>query len=132
MNDPLALYTNLLDAMRAENNEVTEKLFAPGFTIHEDPGMPYGIEGEGGANFLKLRLRVYAAWGPKCLELLFTTSDGKEHATGFFRLTDRRPGKSGETLSHVSLVWTFRDGLAQEVYVFYYDTPSLTRALAEG
>jgi hypothetical protein len=133
MTDALTAYTNLLAAMRAENDEVTEKLFHPDFTIHEDPGMPYGAEAKGGANFLALRRKVYATWGPKCLELQFKTSDPSgKHATGFFKLFDRRPGKSGEPIGHVSLVWTFENGLAREVYVIYYDTPRLSKALAEG
>ena len=131
MTDSLTLYSNLLDAMRAENDAVTEKLFHPDFEIHEDPGMPYGGEARGGANFLVLRLKVYASWGPKCLELQFKTSDPSgRHATGFFKLFDRRPGRSGELVGHVSLVWTFEDGLAREVYVFYYDTPRLSALLA--
>lgn len=133
MNDALTLYTNLLAAMRAENEEVTEKLFHPDFTIHEDPGMPYGGEAKGGANFLALRRKVYATWGPKCLDLQFTTSDESgKHATGFFRLSDKRPGKSGDVVGYASLVWTFEEGLAREVYVFYYDTPRLTALLAGG
>jgi len=131
MADALTLYTNLLAAMRAENDEVTEKLFHPDFAIHEDPGMPYGGEAKGGANFLALRRKVYATWGPKCLELLFKTSDASgKHATGFFKLFDNRPGKAGDLVAHVSLVWTFEDGLAREVFVFYYDTPRLSALLA--
>jgi hypothetical protein len=119
--------------MRAENDEVTEKLFHPDFAIHEDPGMPYGGEAKGGASFLALRRKVYATWGPKCLDLQFKTSDASgRHATGFFNLHDKRPGKSGELVGHASLVWTFEDDLAREVYVFYYNTPKLTALLAEG
>lgn len=130
MRDPVELYSNLLTAMRAENDDVTVKLFAPDFAIHEDPGMPYGGEMTGGANFLKLRKKVYDAWGPGCLELLFKTGDGQSHATGYFRITDRRPGVTDPVESYVSLVWTFEDDLATEVRVIYYDTPRLSKALA--
>ena len=34
--------------------------------------------------------------------------------------------------SYVTLVWTFVDGLAREVRIFYYDTPRLSRALSQG
>lgn len=133
MTDALTLYANLLDTMRREDDEETAKLFHPDFAIHEDPGMPYGHEGRGGADFLKLRRTVYATWGPKCLELQFTTADPSgRHATGFFKLTDRRPGKPRDLVGYASLVWTFEDGLAREVYVFYYDTPRLSAALAAG
>jgi hypothetical protein len=132
MTDPVSLYSNLLDAMRAENEEVTLKLFDPDFVIHEDPGMPYGGEMKGGAAFLRLRSKVYATWGPDCLNLLFKTGDGGEHAHGFFRLIDSRPGKPRTLESYVSLVWTFRNGLAKEVHVIYYDTPRLSKALAQG
>ena len=133
MTDALTLYANLLKTMRQEDDEETAKLFHPDFEIHEDPGMPYGGEDRGGANFLKLRRKVYAAWGPKCLDLQFTTSDASgKHATGFFKLTDTRPNRKRDTVGYASLVWTFEDDLAREVYVLYYDTPRLSAALAEG
>lgn len=133
MTDALTLYSTLLTTMRQENDEETAKLFHPDFEIHEDPGMPYGHEGKGGADFLKLRRKVYAAWGPKCLDLQFTTSDPSgKHATAFFKLTDNRPNRKRDTVGYASLVWTFEDDLAREVYVLYYDTPRLSAALAEG
>ncbi len=133
MTDALTLYANLLKTMRMEDDEETAKLFHPDFEIHEDPGMPYGHEGRGGADFLKLRRKVYAAWGPKCLDLQFTTGDASgKHATGFFKLTDNRPNRKRDTVGYASLVWTFEDDLAREVYVLYYDTPRLSAALAEG
>lgn len=132
MTDALTLYANLLRTMRLEDDEETAKLFHPDFEIHEDPGMPYGGEDKGGANFLKLRRKVYAVWGPKCLDLQFTTGDASgRHATGFFKLTDTRPNRKRDTIGYASLVWTFEDDLAREVYVFYYNTPHLSAALAD-
>jgi hypothetical protein len=132
MTDAIDLYSTLLATMRQEDDEETAKLFHPDFEIHEDPGMPYGGEDKGGANFLKLRRKVYATWGPKCLELQFKTGDPSgKHATGFFKLTDNRPNRKRDTTGYASLVWTFEGGLAREVFVLYYNTPALSAALAE-
>jgi ketosteroid isomerase-like protein len=131
MSDPLALYTDILAALKAGDDAVTLRLFDPGFVIHEDPGMPYGGELSGGERFIRLRDKVYESWGEDCLELLFKMGepDGN-HSAGVFRLTDRRPGVAKPVESYVTVLWTFRDDLAVEVRVFYYDTPRLAAALA--
>jgi ketosteroid isomerase-like protein len=130
MSDPVALYTAILDALKAGDDEATLRLFAPDFVIHEDPGMPYGGEMSGGERFIRLRDKVYESWGENCLELLFKMGDPDgDHSAGVFRLTDRRSG-AAPTESYVTVLWTFRDDLAVEVRVFYYDTPRLSRALA--
>jgi hypothetical protein len=133
MTDPLVLYSRILDALKAEDDAVTVRLFDPEFVIHEDPGMPYGGELRGAESFIKLRHKVYDSWGENCLELLFKCGDPDgQHAASVFRLTDRRAGVTGRAESYVTVVWTFRDDLATEVRVFYYDTPRLSLALATG
>lgn len=75
--------------------------------------------------------KVYASWGEQCLQLLFKLGDGDGgHAAGVFKLTGRRPGLPEPIESFVTVVWTFRDDLAAEVRIFYYDTPRLAAALA--
>lgn len=130
MADPVALYSAILDALKAGDDAATLRLFAPDFVIHEDPGMPYGGEMKGAERFIRLRDKVYESWGENCLELLFKMGDPDgAHAAGVFRLTDRRPG-AASTESYVTVLWTFRDKLATEVRIFYYDTPRLAKALA--
>ena len=130
MSDPLALYSNFLTTLRAGDDAATLKLFDPGFVIHEDPGMPYGGEIGGGENFLKLYRKVYDVWGENCLELLAKAGDPEGgRAFGFFRLTGCPAGATAPVESYVTLVWTFRNDLAVEARVFYYDTPRLSRAL---
>lgn len=131
MADPVALYTRILTSLRGGDDEATLRLFAPDFVIHEDPGMPYGGELRGGEAFLMLFRKVYASWGEQCLQLLFKLGDGDGgHAAGVFKLTGRRPGLPEPIESFVTVVWTFRDDLAAEVRIFYYDTPRLAAALA--
>jgi hypothetical protein len=133
MADPVALYSAILDALKAGDDVATIRLFDPGFAIHEDPGMPYGGELSGAERFIRLRDKVYATWGEDCLELLYKLGEpGGDHAAGVFRLTDRRAGVAEPVESYVTVAWTFRDDLAVEVRVFYYDTPRLARALATG
>jgi ketosteroid isomerase-like protein len=133
MSDPLALYSRILVALRAGDDAATLRLFDPAFVIHEDPGMPYGGVLHGGENFLALFRKVYRTWGEGCLELLFKVGDpASNHAVGVFKLTDRRAEVGEPIESYVTLVWTFRDDLAVEARVFYYDTPRLSAALAAG
>ena len=133
MSDPVALYTAILDALKAGDDAATLRLFAPDFVIHEDPGMPYGVEMKGGERFIRLRDKVYESWGENCLELLFKMGDPDgAHSAGVLRLTDRRPGVTVRTESYVPVLWTFRDDLATQVRVFYYDTPRLSEALAKS
>jgi ketosteroid isomerase-like protein len=129
MSDPVALYTRILASLRGGDDAATLRFFAPDFAIHEDPGMPYGGELIGGEAFLALFRKVYATWGEQCLELLFKCGDPEGgHAAGIFKLTGR-PGMA-PIESFVTVVWTFRDELAAEVRIFYYDTPRLAEALA--
>jgi hypothetical protein len=130
MSDPAELYMEIITAMRSGNFDVAGKYFDPAFVVHEDPGMPYGGVLKGADAFFKLRRKVYDTWGEGCLKLLFVCGDKGDHATANFKITGR-PGTSVANLeSFVTVVWTFRNGLATEARVFYYDTPRLSRALA--
>lgn len=132
MSDPVLLYKRLLAAMRGGDDSAALPLFAPDFVAYEDPGMPYGGRYHGGEGFLRLRRKVYDIWGPGALNLLFVCGDpAGGHASAHFRLAGRAPGAAGPVEGHVSVVWTFRDDLAVEARVFYFDTPRLSAALAD-
>jgi len=130
MSDPVALYSQLLAAMRSSNDMSALKYFAPDFVAYEDPGMPYGGRFEGGEGFIALRRKVYDTWGPGAMKLLFVCGDPDGgHLSAHFKLVGR-PGRAREQVEgHVTVVWTFRDDLATEARVFYFDTPRLTAAL---
>lgn len=88
MPDPASLYRQLLAAMRSSDDTTALKFFAADFVAHEDPGMSYGGRYEGGEDFLELRRKVYATWGPGAMNLLFICSDPESgHASAHFRLT---------------------------------------------
>ena len=93
--------------------------------------MAYGGRYEGGEGFLQLRRKVYDVWGPGAMHLLFICGDPDgNHASAHFRLVGRPKGATEPVEGHVTVVWTFRDDLAAEARVFYYDTPRLNEALA--
>ncbi len=133
MSDPVALYMQLLQAMRSPDNSVALQYFAPGFIAHEDPGMPYGGKAHGGAEFLRLRGKVYDAWGPGCLKLEYVTGDPEgNHAAAHFLLVGKPNGAAETVEGNVVVVWAFSNGLADEARVYYFDTPRLARALADN
>jgi hypothetical protein len=130
MTDPVELYMRIVKAMRAEDDSVTLKYFAPDFVVHEDPGMPYGGVLNGASSFLKLRLKVYDTWGPDCLKLLFVCGEPNgTHAAAYFKIVGQPAGAFASIESYVTVMWTFRDDLAVEARVFYYDTPRLSKAI---
>lgn len=130
LSDPVALYRRLLAAMRSGDDRSALPYFAPDFVAHEDPGMTYGGHYEGGEGFLELRRKVYDIWGPGAMQLLYVCGDSEGgHASAHFRLVGRPKGAAEPVEGHVTIAWTFRDGLAAEARVFYYDTPRLNAAL---
>jgi ketosteroid isomerase-like protein len=130
MSDPALLYRRLLAAMRSSDDTSALEFFAPDFVAYEDEGMPYGGRHEGGEGFLELRRKVYALWGPGAMNLLFVCSDPETgHASAHFRLAGRPQGSVKTVEGHVVVVWAFRDDLAVEARVYYYDTPGLREAM---
>lgn len=133
MSDPVLLYKQLLAAMRGSDDTAALKFFAPDFVAYEDPGMPYAGRYEGGEGFLELRRKVYDIWGPGAMNLLFVCGDpAGAHASAHFKLVGRPRGVAEPVEGDVTVVWTFRDDLAVEARVFYFDTPRLGEALANG
>lgn len=131
MSDPVLLYKRLLAAMRSGDDATALPFFAQDFVAHEDPGMAYGGRYEGGEGFLRLRRKVYEVWGPGAMNLLFVCGDPEGgHASAHFRLVGQPKGAPEPIEGHVTVVWTFRDDLAAEARVFYFDTPHLNEALA--
>jgi ketosteroid isomerase-like protein len=133
MSDAVLLYMQLITAMRGSDDSAALKLFAPDFVAYEDPGMPYGGRYEGGEGFLRLRRKVYDIWGSGALNLLFVCGDPDgAHASAHFKLVGRPQGAAEPIEGDVTVVWTFRDDLAVEARVFYFDTPRLSAALGES
>lgn len=131
MSDPVLLYRRLLAAMRSGDDAAALAFFAPDFVAYEDPGMVYGGRYEGGEGFLQLRRKVYDVWGPGAMNLLFVCGDPEgSHASAHFQLVGRPRGATAPVEGHVTVVWTFREDLATEARVFYFDTPRLSEALA--
>jgi len=131
MSDPVALYQRLLAAMRGSDDTAALPYFAEDFVAYEDPGMPFGGRFEGGEGFLMLRRKVYETWGPGALNLLFVCGDPEGgHASAHFRLAGRPHGAIEPIEGHVTVVWSFRDELAVEARVYYFDTPRLAEELA--
>jgi hypothetical protein len=51
----IAIYNQLVVALRADDDEATRRFFHDDFKFHEDPGMPYGGEFEGADSFIHTR-----------------------------------------------------------------------------
>ena len=74
--------------------------------------------------------KVWAAWGGSHFEPDYQLADpagDRICAVVRFRSTSKRTGEPVEAL--INEVWTFRDGKAVEARVWYFDSPSLCRAL---
>lgn len=131
MSDPVALYTEILAAMRGADDTAALKYFDPDFVVYQDPGMPYGGDRRGGDAFIQLRRQVYGIWGPGCMKLQYVTGDPEgNHAAAHFKLVGQPAGAPEPIEGHVIVAWTFRNDLAVEARVFYYDTPRLSKFLA--
>lgn len=129
MSDMLSRYNQIVDALRADNDEETLKFFHPDFVVHEDPGMPYGGVFRGPGQFIALRHKVRRFWNldfiAKCEEV------GGKTFVAVFRATGVAGGPTEGMETMVTVVWTFQDGLALDAHVIYYDTPRLSAALAK-
>ena len=131
MDNPTELYFRLVDVSKSSDPAAIREVIAPDFVIHEDPGMPYGGVYRGPEGFEELIGKVWAAWGGSHFEPEYQIADpagSNVCAVVRFRSTNKRTGEPVEAL--INEVWTFRDGQAVEARVWYFDSPSLCRALA--
>ena len=130
MSDLLKLYDEIVVALRAENDDITRQFFDPQFIVYEDPGMPYGGILHGPDAFIALRRKVRKFWNlsfiAKCIE------PNGDKLVAVFKFTGVPGSAAGGLETVVTVIWTFRDDKAVEARVLYYDTPSLSLALAKG
>lgn len=128
MADRIALYYEIVRALRADDDEVTRKYFDPSFTVHEDEGLPYGGVYRGSNAFIALRKKVSALF---VLKILYVCAepDG-DRIVVVFSATGRPEAPTAAVETTVTVLWTFRDQVAVEARVIYYDTPKIAAALA--
>lgn len=130
MADLIAIYNELVPALRAEVDSVTRTFFHPDFVVHEDPGMPYGGTYHGADGFVALRRKVREYWS---LEILSKCAEpGGDRLVIVLKLTGHPHGPTASLETMVTVVWTFRGDKAQEARVLYYDTPRLAAAMSRG
>lgn len=128
MSDPIALYYQIVVALRADDDEVTRKLFDPSFVVYEDPGLPYGGVFHGGDAFIALRKKVSALFA---LKILYVCAEPNgDRIAVVFDATGRPDKPTAGIETTVTVLWTFRDDKAVEAKVIYYDTPKVVAALA--
>ena len=128
MSDLIAIYNQLVVALRAEEDSVTRTFFDPSFVVHEDPGMPYGGDFRGADGFIALRRKVRQYWK---LEILSKCAEpGGNRLVIVLKLTGHPDGPTASLETMVTVVWTFRGDKAVEATVLYFDTPRLAAAIA--
>lgn len=125
-----AWFAAMHKAMTSEDPEALKALIHPDFVLHEDPGVPYGGVFKGQEGFLKVALAVRDTWCDQTLERMHY-SESPETNTASIVLRMRARAKPTGTLieTYVSEIWSFRDGLGIEAYVWYWNTPELIAAL---
>ena len=128
MPDRIALYWEIVVALRAEVDEVTLKYFDPSFVVYEDPGLPYGGTFYGPDAFIALRRKVSKFFALKILYIC-AEPDGDRIAV-VFSATGRPDAPTASVETVVTVLWTFVGEKAVEARVIYFDTPKVAAAFA--
>jgi ketosteroid isomerase-like protein len=128
MADRIALYYEIVKALRAGDDEVTRQYFDPSFIVYEDEGLPYGGVYRGSDAFIQLRKKVSALFALKILYVC-AEPDGDRVAV-VFSATGRPEAPTRSVETTVTVLWTFRGERAVEARVIYYNTPQVAAALA--
>lgn len=131
MSNATDLYFQLVDAIKAGDDDATRALISPDFVLYQDGGMPYGGTYRGPDEFMKLCKEVWTLWGGTQFEPLYQIADPdgtRICAVVYFKA---KPGQASEPVdTTLSEVWEFRDGQAVEARIWYFDTKRLSAALA--
>lgn len=128
MADLIEIYNRLVIALRSDADEVSRSFFHPEFSVHEDPGMPYGGVYEGADGFINLRKKVKEYWS---LEILSRCAepDGN-YLVIVLKLVGLPEASTAGLETMVTVVWTFEGDKALRAQVLYYNTPLLAAAIA--
>ena len=130
MSDLIAIYDQLVIALRGNDDVTARTFFHPDFQVHEDPGMPYGGTFHGADGFIALRRKVRTYWQ---LEILSKcVAPQADRLVIVLRLSGQPEGPVATMATMVTVVWTFREGKASEATVLYFNTPPIARAITSA
>jgi ketosteroid isomerase-like protein len=119
--DAVATVQRFMDLNMAGDLEAGSQLMSEDVAVHEAPGLPYGGEYRGRAEFLELLGKIGANYELVPVEVLGVRDAGDDLVvvTSHLRFTGRASGRSAET--HVCELFRIRDGQITDLDIFYKD-----------
>lgn len=125
----IALWAELVAALKADDEAATRALIAPDFVIHEDESLPYGGVYHGPDGFMELSQTVWRMFGGSHFEPLYQLEDASGTRMCTVNTFTGTTKEGREVSAIINEVWTFRDGQATEARVWYYDAANVARAM---
>jgi ketosteroid isomerase-like protein len=132
MANATELYFKLVEAIQAGDDAATRALFSPDFVLYQDGGMPYGGTYRGVDEFMGLWEAVVATWGGTHFEPLYQIADpngSRICAVVYFKAKPEKTAVAETVETTLAEIWEFKDDLAVEARIWYFDTKRLSAAL---
>lgn len=110
--------------------DAIEPMMAEDLVIHEPASLPYGGEWRGRDALQRLYAEVMGFWQDPLVEWIDLVG-GDDHVVALLRMSVTVPGTGERIVQRVSEVTRFNtDGQMVEMHIHYFDTATMTRALA--
>jgi ketosteroid isomerase-like protein len=132
MANATELYFKLVEVIQSGDDAATRALFSPDFVLYQDGGMPYGGTYRGVDEFMGLWGQVVEAWGGTHFEPLYQIADpnGNRICAVVYFKAKSKDGDDADTVdTTLAEIWEFKDDLAVEARIWYFDTKRLSAYL---
>jgi ketosteroid isomerase-like protein len=127
--EKLALLDGMEEATRLGDLDMMARYIAPDMIVHEDRGMPYGGVYRGASGFLEMIGKIMNTVCDIHIERLriFDGDDDDIAVQIRFTGTSIATGRPFEAMTCEA--YKFVDGKLAELWVWYWDTPSIRKSL---
>lgn len=127
--EKLALLDAMAEATRLGDLDMMARYIAPDLVVHEDPGMPYGGVYHGIAGFLEMIGKIVATLKDMNIERLRVFDGEDDDIAVQIRLTGVSIATGAPFEAITCEAFRFVEGKLAELWVWYWDTPGISRAL---
>jgi ketosteroid isomerase-like protein len=133
MSDLQSFYSDLITAVSAQDIPRIRSLIDPDFVIHYDSSLPFGGTYRGvNGFFAALSELMLTLHNVKTQHLNYMEDANGEQYSVIIKLTARMPDINRQVETHVSELWTVRNGKAVEARVWYWGAATLLSTQAVG
>lgn len=127
--EKLAVLDSLAEATRLGDLDMMARYITPDLVVHEDGGMPYGGVYRGAAGFLEMIGKIVGTVKDMNIERLRVFDGEGDDIAVTIRFTGTSIETGAPFEAKTCEIYTIVEGRLAELWVWYWDTPTIRKGL---